>query len=615
MRAMSRTTREIQLVLMTILALTPACRRTTQSTAPAPVERLALKPAAAARADLVAEIVVANLDRTLASVGAVAKKLNVPFSEADVKRLLTARTGAPEALVESVDRSKPLGVAVILVPKKDGGATREAAEPVIAAGLKAADKAGFDAFVALAGKVVERSKDAVKVQPSDAGGIGGAAWMLHREGAVCFAEELDRMVAGCELALAARKATAQDVRITLVPEGIARSSGTTLKQALEKMRAEISAEQLKATSAMSGKPPMQDGAAKTGQAMLGWFVDAIGDTAEGRIGLALDPAKGLATSFEVVPRPGSPLAKTVATRHAYAVDPALTGGAPGSVWAMGDMSFTRTIFDSLRGPLMEMVKSEADRAKANASIDALFEGLSGPFSARFSFEGDRKLSFVYDVIYTMKPGTDPKKLTAELESVMKAPWLSAFFDAASQGLMKFKLTSRRDGEALVTQVAMDTKKMPADMRAQLKTLPMFDGKPIEARTAVAGEKMIVAIGGTTKVRAAALAGSAGAPPAGELAAALAETKGDDAFYYTDLAALFRPLLSLAASGGLGPKGPGNQQATAMAGAVGAMLQNSAVATWGSYRGGNTATVTWRIPISTFETVGKVVAGVMGGGMR
>jgi hypothetical protein len=624
MRAMLKTNLGTHLALAAAALLSGlACRKPQQPGGPpAPlVQRLELKPAAAARANLVAEVTIANFDRTLSSVGAVAKKLNLPFNEADLRKMAIARSGAPEALVESIDRSKPASAAIILVNKKgEDGTTRESAEPVIAMALKSTDKAGFDAFANLTGKVVERSKDAVKVNSGDASGFG-KAWLLYRDGAVCLAEELDRLVAGCELALQARKATDQDLRVTVLPEGIARASGTTLKEALAKMRANMITAQQQAASAA---PPRSKGkgtdlepswtspgtSLQMAQSILGWFLDAIADTAEGRIGLGLDPTKGLSTTFQVVPRPGSALAKTVANRRAYAVDPAIASGAPGSVWAMGDTSFTKTIFDSIRGPFMESIKSEAERAKANASIDALFEALSGPFSGRFSFEGAGKMPFTYDVVYNLKAGADPKKVIADLESVMKAPWLTSLFDAAFQGMMKVKVTSKREGEALVNTVAFDTKKMPADMRKQLKNMPLFD-RPIEARSSVAGERMFVAIGpsGTTKARLGTLAGP-GAPPSADVAAAMAETKGEDAFYYSDLAAVMRPFLTAAAAGA-----KGQDQATMMMGALGGMLQNSVIATWGSYRGGETATVTWRIPGSTFDAIGKIVGAMMGGGMR
>jgi hypothetical protein len=276
------------------------------------------------------------------------------------------------------------------------------------------------------------------------------------------------------------------------------------------------------------------------------------------------------------------------------------------------MTLSRALFQSIRGPLLETIASDADRAKAGASVDALVDALSGPFSARFGFEEGPKLSLIYDIVYTLKPGTDGKKLMADLESMMKAPWMARFFDVAFQGLMKVKLSTRREGDALVMLVSTDTKKMPKDMKAQMKGLPLFDGTPMEGRTVIAGDKMVVSIGTGAKTRLTGLLAAAGGAPSGELATALAETKGEDGLYYVDLATTLKPILGLAASGAFGAKGSQeNMQATMMARGVGSMLANAHLAMWGSYRGGQTAVLTGRIPMSTFESVALLVRGMMG----
>jgi hypothetical protein len=94
-------------------------------------------------------------------------------------------------------------------------------------------------------------------------------------------------------------------------------------------------------------------------------------------------------------------------------------------------------------------------------------------------------------------------------------------------------------------------------------------------------------------------------PSGDLAAAFADTKGEDGLYYMDLAAVLKPAMAMA---GPNPSGPG-----AMLGMAGAMLADAHMTTWGSYRGGESLTVTWRIPMATFESVGTIVRGMMGAG--
>jgi uncharacterized membrane protein YeaQ/YmgE (transglycosylase-associated protein family) len=116
-------------------------------------------------------------------------------------------------------------------------------------------------------------------------------------------------------------------------------------------------------------------------------------------------------------------------------------------------------------------------------------------------------------------------------------------------------------------------------------------------------------GGNAKVRLAALSTPAEAAPAGDLAQALADTKGEDGFYYTDLSALVRPALAGAASAAQA-NGAG-QGMGAMMGAVGAMLANAHLGTWGSHRGGQTLSFTWRVPMATFQSISTLVRGFMG----
>src|SRR5581483_2421963 len=114
-----------------------------------------------------------------------------------------------------------------------------------------------------------------------------------------------------------------------------------------------------------------------------------------------------------------------------------------------------------------------------------FAALAGPMSARFSFAGTGKFPFAYDVVYGLKSGSDGKKLVADVEAAMKSSWMSQLFNTAFAGVMKVKLATRHEGDALVTAVSFDTRKAPAKMRAELKSMPFLDGTPLEGRTVVA----------------------------------------------------------------------------------------------------------------------------------
>ena len=147
---------------------------------------------------------------------------------------------------------------------------------------------------------------------------------------------------------------------------------------------------------------------------------------------------------------------------------------------------------------------------------------------------------------------DGKQLLASMESMSKAPWLTRFFHAASGGLMKLKVATKREGSVLLTRMTIDTKALPATTRSELKGLPFFDGKPIEGRSTVVGDRLIMVVGPAGKTRIQALAGAPAAPAAaGALAAALGDTKGADGFYYIDVAGALRPALAIAAQGPIG----------------------------------------------------------------
>jgi hypothetical protein len=609
MRAMLKSARPVHLLAMGLtLAAFAACKR---HMAPVLAPRLELRSIADARADRVAEIVLPAAERTLASVGAIVKKLSLPFGDTDLRQMLLSRSQLPPGVLERADLSKPAALAVI-VRKGQAGDKDQAGgntDAVLAFALKNDSRAGFDAFAAAAGKVVETQKDAVRVQPGD--GSGKGAWLLSRDGAVCLAETMPALVGGCALALEARRPVSDDVRVTVVPEGIARAAGTTLKDAMNKARQQMAVVQQQTQGSLgAGSPQLQAGAMKLVDAMMGWVFDAVSDTTEARLNLAIDATKGLSTTVEVVPRAGSSLARTIADRHPYALDPALLAGtAPAAVWSVGEMTYVRAALAVMRDPILALIPAEADRAKAGAFIDEMFGSLAGPMTARFSFEGAGRFPFAYDVVYGLKAGADGNKLLTDLESMMKAGWMGKLFDAAFAGAVKVKLATKREGETLVTQVAFDTKKTPAKMRAELKQLPFFDGTPLEGRTAVAGSKMIVTTGPGGKARLAALLSAPGAPPAGDLQAAVADTQGADGLYYADLAAMVKPVLALANSGAVANGSAGGVGPMAMAGAL---LANAHLATWASYRGGTTATVGWRIPMSTFESVGALVGGAMGG---
>jgi hypothetical protein len=595
-----------------VLLVAPACRRIAPRLTPA----LPLTPAAEARANLVAEFLLASPQRTLATVGAVSKKLALPFGEPELRRFLLARSGASEALIGRVDLDKPVSAIVVAAPPGDAGAANG---PLVAAAFTLRDPspAGFDAFVGAAGRPGEHVQDAVHLQRGDGGGPG-PFWLLPREGAVCAADSVPALTAACALALESRQARGEDLRIAVFPDGVARASGTTLKAALAKFRQEVATQRSAAMAGIANTTPPGLAAAggELAESIVGIGLDAVADTQEVRTALGLRAETGLTTTFEVVPRKGSSLARIVSDRRPYAVDPALlVGPPPGALWAMGDIGLSSQLFQAVRGPILDAVVPEPERARVTANVEALFAGVAGPWSARFSYVTAPKLTLQYDIVYTLAAGTDGKKLLAAMEELVKGPWMARLMAAAFKGMMKVKVETRREGETVVTRMSFDTKKLPASVKSELKGLPFLDGTPIESRAAVTGTRLLVSVGPESKVRLAALMATRIAPtPSPDLTAALEETRSSDGLYYADLAALLRPALGFAAQSARA--GAGSANANAMIGMAGALLENAHLATWGSYRGGPTFTLTGRIPMTTFESVAALARSAMGlGGAR
>ena len=398
------TRRPVPAVVIALTALASCNRSKAPGAPPTPAAQLELEPAAAARTDLAAEFVLPNADRTLATVGSLARKLGLPFGEAELRQMLSAKTNLPAGLIERIDLAKPLGVALIITAKKPEKPDADAAQPVLAVALKDPSAAGFEAYVTSAGKVVERKLDAVRVQPGgDAGGGLPAMWLVPRDGAVCAADSLENLVAGAALALEARKKGGTDLWISLLPEAVARASGTTLKAAMAKARNELAAGPPKAGRGKDAE--LQASANKSTLAVFDWMLEAVEQTREVHVALGLDADQGMSTALEFLPVAGSALAKTLSVRHPYALEPGIAAGSPTMVMATGDSSWARTMFEKMRDPLLQVIPA-AERAKAGATFASVMDAVSGPLSARLSFEGQTKLAFQYDVVYTLKPGTD-----------------------------------------------------------------------------------------------------------------------------------------------------------------------------------------------------------------
>jgi hypothetical protein len=358
-----------------------------------------------------------------------------------------------------------------------------------------------------------------------------------------------------------------------------------------------------------------------GQVFIGRVLDMAADVSEARGGLSLDTAKGFGLTLEAQPKAGSAFAKRLGGAKAYTVDPALLAGdAPAALMAMSDLGFYRDLIKALEPLMLEATKSDRERTALTDAMNGFLGALAGPASVRFGFAAPAgggkaaKLAYNYDLVYALAPNVDGKKVLADMAQVSAGPWIERLMSAAGAGL-KLKLTSKQDREGLTIRMVADTRGAPPELRKAWQAMPMLDGRPVEGRAVVEGDRLLLAFGSDPKARLAALRNppEGAAPPAGDIAAALAETQGDESLFYSDMAALLRPVLSsLATSGAPEMGGPqGAAERTAMMGRISDIIAPLRLATWGSYRGGDALTLRWRIPMTTMESAGNAVRGFMG----
>ena len=205
-------------------------------------------------------------------------------------------------------------------------------------------------------------------------------------------ERQDLLQAGCGLAFAARKSYPEDLRATLVPDGLAKANGTTVDKVLADARKSLAEQRAAALAraqppATGGKPDpqLQAAADKMADAMTGYFLDAAGDVAELRLLLSLDESKGLGSTIEAVPRPDSELGRRLATQQAYTVDPALLAEPPpGAVFALGSLRPYADLMKMMQQLMVDTAANDKERDDPEAVAGHRDRPpLAGPMSGRF----------------------------------------------------------------------------------------------------------------------------------------------------------------------------------------------------------------------------------------
>jgi hypothetical protein len=589
-------------ILMTLAVM--GCRERAAPSIPVP-PKLELTAAAEARKFLPASTRIADPEGTLDKVGVAARKLGLAFDTDDVRRTLIQRSGWPYALIAQLDLRQPVGLAVTSIPVA-GGPRRTTV--VAAVALKNRSPAGQAAFVDAAGKAIGKDRDAVQVEGSNSN--HDKLWLLPRDGAVLVADSREALVGGGALALAARTAGPTDVTVDLYPEAMARAAGTDLETALRKMKSDVATMQADAQARLGndrGKPRAGAATDQLSREMVGLFADVVADSADAQIRLGVDPARGLTAVTAVRPKAGSALARNIARGSPYAVDPALLAGAPpAGLWALGDGAVTTKLLQLVRTALLEPLLGARDKDRVLRSYDTMAAAIAGPWSAAMRMAPGPRIDFAYDLVYRLKPGTDGGALLAAMAEMSRGSWLGSLAAASSGDLLSVKVASKRQGDVLTMVTTVSARDKEA--RAKLADIPFLNGKPIESSIQVAGDRLLVAVGGESKRRLETLrAGSPAATPPGAAAAALTETTGADGLTFIDLAAVLRPALSIAAA----HSGDSPGMAGAVMGMALSVLGDMHLETYVSYQGGEMLTFTWRTPMGTFESAARLFRTLSG----
>jgi hypothetical protein len=123
-------------------------------------------------------------------------------------------------------------------------------------------------------------------------------------------------------------------------------------------------------------------------------------------------------------------------------------------------------------------------------------------------------------------------------------------------------------------------------------------------TTVSGGRLITASEPAASGRLLALASPAGKAPAPDVAPALAETRGQDGFFFLDMWSFMKPLIGMAAS-------PRDAQVIGMVMAMPGFAQLKLPMVM-SYQGGQALTAELRVPLSTLANAANVARPFLGG---
>jgi hypothetical protein len=546
-----------------------------------------IRSASDARANLLASVSVAPLDRITGHVDGLSRALGLPFQGKDLLTMLAAQHKLDAASAANIDTAQPMGLAVVAPPSKEG-------EPLEAMVLSGRGPEGATKLVAALG-TAEKQKGALKITRSD----GTVIWAATLGATIYVSSSLDGLTAAAALAHEAQRLPSNDVVATMFPDAFARWQRTDVRTALAAFRKELIDEQI--TAAQKRGAPVPGRAERLiYEATIDLFLDPLGETASGALTLDLDAQKGVRFGLQLAPRPGSAFAKRIAAPTPYVVDPSLLAGGSAPIaglWALGPSPFWLEVYDHV---LQAQAKAGSrGAAEVGQRYQALRPHLTGAGSGALRVQNG---ALAQDAVLALRAPT-----AAALDAMTALLGSRGFTDLLGEiyGKASPKVTSQRIRDVLRTELAFPVRDRPGDPGTALKA---FFGTPtIATLTTVSGGRLLMATEPQATPRLSVLATPRPAAPPADLAAVLEETRGQDGLLFLEMWSLVKPALGLT----LTP-----QQAQMMGIVTNmpgfAQLRLPLVM---SYRGGASLTAEMRLPMSALTNAANVARPFLGGMAR
>jgi hypothetical protein len=545
-----------------------------------------------ARPYLIASVAIAPLDQITGDVDGLSRTLGLPFAGKDLLTTLAAQNRLGPEAVSQIDTTRPLGMAFVAPTNKDH-------EPFQALALSAHSAAAAEKLAESLGAVLEKQKGARKIQRPD----GTAVWVATQGASLFTSGSLEGLQAAAALALEAQRPPASDVVVAVFPDALARWQGTDVRTALARFRTQIINEQLAAAQAR-GLPIPGRAERLMYEAGLDLVLEPMAETGSGTISVDLDAQKGIRFGVRMNPRPGSAFAKRLGTPTPYAVDPALFaagGGDPGNsivgVWAVGASPFWLDLYQ-------RMFQAQAQAGVRGAAavgqgFQALRPFLTGAGSGAIRARGGVMAN---DIVLPLRSGAP----TAVLDAIAGVTTSRGFTDWLSEiyGQARPQVQARRERDTLRTELAFPLRNRPGDPGTALKA---FFGSPtVTMLTTVSGGRLVTATEPAASARLLALAAPHGPPPPPDVAGAMAETRGQDGFFFLDVWSFIKPAIGLAAP-------PREAQMIGMVLAMPGFSQLK-LPVVASYRGGDALTAELRVPLATLANAANVARPFLGGSL-